>query len=97
MQSLGLPRAADLGERPALDWEAADKYTLPVQLGLGLGFAYRYSNERVEGMTRYNWELRRRLLAGQSAQETAEELQLSVRVVRDAYRRLERGMQDDRT
>lgn len=92
LSELGVPRTGSIGHRPEIaDWKAADKWSIPQQLGLGLGFAYRYSGETVDGMTRYHYELRRRMLAGQTAQETAEELQLSVSCVRAAYRRLKQG------
>ena len=91
LHSLGVPRTESLGRRPELDWQGEDKYSIPRKLGLGLGFAYRYSGETVDGMTRYMYELRRRLLAGQTVQETAEELQLSPSCVRAAYRRLKQG------
>lgn len=99
LSTLGVPQTNSIGRRPEIeDWKDANKWSIPQQLGLGLGFAYRYSGETINGMTRYQYELRRRMLAGQTAQETAEELQLSVSCVRAAYRRLGKvGTMDDCT
>lgn len=95
LSGLGVPQTKSIGRRPDLgEWDTEDKYSIPQKLGMGLGFAYKFDRTRINGMTRYMHELHRRMLAGQTAQETAEELQLSVSCVRAAYRRLEQGGYD---
>lgn len=89
LHGLGVPRTESIGRRPELgEWHSEDKYSIPQKLGMGLGLAYKFDRTQVDGMSRYMYELRRRMLAGQTIQETAAELQLSVSCVRAAYRRL---------
>lgn len=92
LNRLGVPRTESIGRRPDLgEWNMEDKFSIPQKLGMGLGLAYKFDRTRINGMTRYMYELHRRMLAGQTAQETADELQLSVSCVRAAYCRLKQG------
>ncbi len=71
------------GRRPEIqDWAHAGPWELARQAGISLGEYYRLCKGRVHGLTRYRWELYRRMRAGYSAQETARELGLSLRIVR---------------
>lgn len=96
LHTLETPRKAPV-IRPAIrDWEGADQASLAVELGMGLGFVYRYccDGEKVGGLTRYKHELKRRRDAGQTARETAEELEIKEKTVRSAWssiRRMERA------
>lgn len=78
--------------RPVIqDWETADKVSLARQTGMSLGFCYKFCyRERVCGLTRYQYELARRLSVGISPEETARELGLNVRTVRAAFGKLRR-------
>jgi len=60
---------------------------------MGLGFCYRYcfSGERILGLTRYQFELYRRLQSGKSAEQAAQELGIPERIVRSSWSRLRRA------
>ena len=49
---------------------------------MGLGDYYRLCGGRVHGLTRYRWELYRRMKEERSAEETARELALRPETVR---------------
>ena len=79
--------------RPEIrNWEGADKFSLCLQTGMPLYFYYRFCfrGEKVGGVSRYHYELSRRLEAGMSPEEAARELGLKPRTVRAAYYRLKR-------
>lgn len=78
--------------RPTVRWEDGDKWTLALDTGMPLHFYYRYCyrGQRINGMTRYRYELAVRRAAGVSAEETAREMGLKVRTVRAAYSELGR-------
>lgn len=91
LRKLAPPPGPDIGTPPAIrDWEKADKVSLAAQTGMGLGFCYRYcfQGQKVGGMTRYQYELYRRLREGKTAQETALELGIRERTVRQSWYRL---------
>lgn len=93
LRRLSIPAGYDAGEPPVIrDWEHADQISLAAQTGMGLGFCYRYCfrNERYGNLTRYQYELYRRLRSRRTAEETAQELGLAVRTVRRAWSRLRR-------
>ena len=94
LRKLAPPPGPDIGTPPAiLDWEKADKVSLAVQTGMGLGFCYRYcfAGEHVGPLTRYQYELYHRLREGKSAQETARELGIQPRVVRQHWYKLRKA------
>lgn len=79
--------------RPEIrNWEGADKYSLCLQTGMRLYFYYRFCfrGQKVGGMSRYNYELARRLEAGDCVDKVAQELGLKPKTVRAAYSRLKR-------
>ena len=79
--------------RPEIrNWEGADKFSLCLQTGMPLYFYYRFCfrGEKVGGVSRYHYELSRRLEAGMSPEEAARELGLKPRTVRAVYYRLKR-------
>lgn len=86
--------------RPEIrNWEGADKFSLCLQTGMPLYFYYRFCfrGEKVGGVSRYHYELSRRLEAGMRPEEAARELGLKTRTVRAAYCRLKRmGVQAGR-
>ena len=74
--------------RPEIrNWEGADKFSLCLQTGMPLYFYYRFCfrGEKVGGVSRYHYELSRRLEAGMRPEEAARELGLKTRTVRAAY------------
>ena len=79
--------------RPEIrNWEGADKYSLCLQTGMRLYFYYRFCfrGQKVGGLSRYNYELARRLEAGDCVDKVAQELGLKPKTVRAAYSRLKR-------
>lgn len=79
--------------RPEIyNWEEADKFSLCLQTGMRLYFYYRFCfrEEKIGGLSRYNYELARRREAGESVDQVAQELGLKPRTVRAAYSRLKR-------
>lgn len=89
LRRLDPPRASPTS-RPSIRWEGAGPRSLAIQTGMGLGFYYKHCKDRPDGMTRYNYELLRRLRAGQSAEDTAAELGMEVKTIRAAYGRVRR-------
>ncbi len=92
LRLLEVPQKAPVSRPVIQDWEGADRSALAVQTGMGLGFAYRYCShgEKIGGLTRWQYELKRRMDAGQTAPETAEELGIQEKNVRAAWSRLRR-------
>lgn len=77
--------------RPVIrSWTTADKYTLAIQTGMPLYFYYRYCfrGERIGALTRYGYEVKRRFDAGETIEEIAAEMGISVRTARSAKHRL---------
>ena len=74
------------------NWAGADKYSLALQTNMPLYFYYRYCfrGQLVGGVSRYNYELSRRLEAGVGVEEAARELGLKPKTVRSAYGKLKR-------
>lgn len=92
LRALEAPRKPPVSRPVIRDWEEADRASLAVQTGMGLGFVYRYcsNGEKIGGLTRYQYELKRRRDAGQTASETAEELGIRTKTVRTVWSRLRR-------
>lgn len=62
-------------------WDEADKWSLAVQLGMPLYFYYRFCfdrNERYCGLTRYKYELTKRVKAGKTPSEISKEFGISL-------------------
>lgn len=74
------------------NWAGADKFSLCLQTNMPLYFYYRYCfrGQQVGGVSRYNYELSRRLEAGVGVEEAARELGLKPKTVRSAYGKLKR-------
>ena len=82
-----LGAAGEPVSRPRVRWADGDKWTLALDTGMPLHFYYRYCyrGQRINGLTRYRYEMALRLAAGVPAEETAREMGLKVRTVRSAY------------
>lgn len=74
--------------RPVIeDWEHAGKLETTLQTGMPLNFYYKFcfADERIGGLTRYQYEIARRRAAGISPAETARELGMKLRTAQHAY------------
>lgn len=74
------------------NWPQADKYSLSIQTGMPLYFYYRYCfrGQRIGGVSRYVYEVSRRLEVGESFEKVAKELGLKPNTIRGIYYRLRR-------
>lgn len=74
------------------NWVQSDKFSLALDTGMPLYFYYRYCfrDQKIGGVSRYNYELSRRREAGVSANDAAEELGLETKTVQSAYSKLKR-------
>ena len=91
IQALGA--RGETTSRPKIqDWEHADSRSLCLQTDMPLYFYYRYCfrGQRVGGVSRYLYELSRRLEAGVSSADAAAELGLKPKTVQSAYSRIRR-------
>lgn len=62
------------------DWEKADVFSIALQLNMPLNFYYKYCfdrNKRYKGLTRYVFEVTKRVRAGKTSKQISEEFGIS--------------------
>ena len=74
------------------NWEDADKYTIAVETGMPLNFYYKscFRGQKVNGITRYMYELFRRHELGMSYEQIADEMGVSTESVKINIRKLKK-------